>query len=58
MTTRCEMNQQSPNINQSDDEAAIRKVETDLREAWNRHDAKTWANLCAEEADIVNVVGW
>ena len=52
------MNQQSPNINQSDDEAAIRKVETDLREAWNRHDAKTWANLCAEEADIVNVVGW
>jgi uncharacterized protein (TIGR02246 family) len=42
----------------SQDEAAIRKVEADLRETWNRHDAKGWANLWAEDGDVVNVVGW
>ena len=44
--------------NASQEEAAVRKVEADQREAWNRHDAKAWANLCTEDADVVNVVGW
>jgi uncharacterized protein (TIGR02246 family) len=46
------------NMIQSQDEAEIRKVETDLQEAWNRHDAKAFANLFAEDGDVVNVVGW
>lgn len=40
------------------DEAAIRNVETQQQEAWNRHDAKAYANLFTEEGDCVNVVGW
>ena len=43
---------------QSREEAAIRKVEADQVAAWNRHDAKAWANLCTDDADVVNVVGW
>jgi uncharacterized protein (TIGR02246 family) len=43
---------------QSRDEADIRKVETGLQEAWNHHDMSAWANLFAEDADFVNVVGW
>ena len=42
----------------SQDEAAIRKVETGLQEAWNRHDAKAFASFFTEDADCVNVVGW
>ena len=43
---------------QSQDEAEIRKLETDQQEAWNRHDMKVFANLFTEDADVVNVVGW
>ena len=46
------------NMIQSQEEAEIRRVETDLQEAWNRHDAKAFANLFAEDGDVVNVVGW
>lgn len=42
----------------SEDEAAIRKVEAGLEEAWNAHDAKTFASFFTEDADCVNVVGW
>ncbi len=40
------------------DEAAIRDVETRQAEAWNRHDAKAYADLFTEDGDCVNVVGW
>jgi uncharacterized protein (TIGR02246 family) len=40
------------------DEADIRNVETRQQEAWNRHDAKAYADLFTEDADLVNVVGW
>lgn len=40
------------------DEIAIRDVETGLQEAWNRHDARTYASFFAEDGDCVNVVGW
>jgi uncharacterized protein (TIGR02246 family) len=38
--------------------AAIRQVEMQQQEAWNRHDAKAYANLFSENGDCVNVVGW
>jgi uncharacterized protein (TIGR02246 family) len=40
------------------DEAAIRALETAQQDAWNRHDAKAYANLFTEDGDCVNVVGW
>ena len=43
---------------QSADEAAIRALEARQPEAWNKHDAKAYANLFTENGDIVNVVGW
>ena len=43
---------------ESQDEPAIRDLETRLQEAWNRHDAKTYASFFAEDGDCVNVVGW
>ena len=42
----------------SPDEAVIRNLETQQQEAWNRHDAKAYANLFTEDGDVVNVVGW
>jgi len=42
---------------QAQDEAAIRRVETGLLQAWNRHDMKAWADLFTEDADFVNVGG-
>lgn len=42
----------------SDDEAAIRALEARQPEAWNKHDAKAYANLFTEDGDCVNVVGW
>src|SRR5215469_11076334 len=44
--------------NRNQDEAAIRKVETGLQVAWNRHDANGFASHFTEDADCVNVVGW
>jgi uncharacterized protein (TIGR02246 family) len=43
---------------QPQDEAAIRKVQEQQAEAWNRHDAAASARLFTEDGDVVNVVGW
>ena len=43
---------------QSADEAAIRAVQEQQADAWNRHDAAAYARLFTEEGDVVNVVGW
>jgi uncharacterized protein (TIGR02246 family) len=40
------------------DDAAIRALEVQQQEAWNRHDAKAYAALFTEDGDCVNVVGW
>ena len=38
------------------DEAAIAAIMTALADAWNIHDAKTYAALFTEESDFVNVM--
>lgn len=43
---------------QNHDEDAIRHLEEGLQQAWNRHDAKTFASFFTEDADCMNVVGW
>ena len=40
------------------DEAEIRRVAMQQGETWSRHDAKAYAALFTENADVVNVVGW
>jgi uncharacterized protein (TIGR02246 family) len=40
------------------DEALIRELETRQADAWNRHDARDYANLFTKDGDVVNVVGW
>jgi uncharacterized protein (TIGR02246 family) len=39
------------------DEAAVNAVLRAFEEAWNRHDMDSLANLFADDADFVNVVG-
>lgn len=43
---------------QNKDEAEIRRVQTRQQDAWNRHDAKAYADLFSDDGDCVNVVGW
>jgi uncharacterized protein (TIGR02246 family) len=54
------MHQEQPAVStcESQDEAAIRDLETGLQEAWNRHDAIAYASFFIEDGDCVNVVGW
>jgi uncharacterized protein (TIGR02246 family) len=49
---------QALSADHSQDEAEIRDVERRQAEAWNRHDAKAYAELFTEDGDAVNVVGW
>ncbi|MDP9098817.1 MAG: SgcJ/EcaC family oxidoreductase [Verrucomicrobiota bacterium] len=42
----------------ANEESAIRALEVQQQEAWNRHDAKAYAALFTEDGDCVNVVGW
>lgn len=39
------------------DEELIKKVLTDFTDAWNKHDAKAFANIFSEDADFTNVAG-
>lgn len=43
---------------QGADELAIRDLQAQQAEAWNRHDAKAYAALFVEDGDVVNVLGW
>ena len=39
------------------DEDLVRKVLVDFIDAWNKHDAKAFANVFSEDADFTNVGG-
>lgn len=41
----------------AEDEQAVQKVIEGIAESWNRHDTKTFAQLFAQHADFVNIVG-
>ena len=43
---------------QARDAAEIRDVQARQAETWTRHDAKAYAALFADDADVVNIVGW
>jgi uncharacterized protein (TIGR02246 family) len=43
---------------QQSDIAAIREVQVQQAQAWNRHDASAYAALFATDGDVVNVLGW
>jgi uncharacterized protein (TIGR02246 family) len=40
------------------DESAIRELEAQQAQAWNRHDAAAYAALFTADGDVVNVLGW
>ena len=44
-------------LDPSKEEDGIRKVLADFVEAWNRHDAKSFSMVFAEDADFTNVAG-
>jgi uncharacterized protein (TIGR02246 family) len=44
-------------LNREQDEKAIKQVLIDFVEAWNRHDAKAFSMVFAEDADLTNVRG-
>ena len=41
----------------NEDERSIRQIVTAFEDAWNRHDMEAFAELFADDADFVNVVG-
>ncbi|HXN22613.1 MAG TPA: SgcJ/EcaC family oxidoreductase [Candidatus Dormibacteraeota bacterium] len=43
---------------QGQDETEIRDLEKRQQDAWNRHDAKAYADLFTEDGYAINVVGW
>lgn len=43
---------------QSEDIAAIQRVESAQQDAWNHHDAKAYSSLFTEDCNVVNVLGW
>lgn len=47
-----------PAMAEQQDDAAIRQVQVLQAAAWNRHDARAYAKLFAEDGDAVTVVGW
>jgi uncharacterized protein (TIGR02246 family) len=43
---------------QQSDVHAVREVQMQQAQAWNRHDAAAYAALFAADGDVVNVLGW
>jgi len=47
-----------PSLAQQTDVDAIRELQQQQAEAWNRHDAAAYARLFTDDGDVVNVLGW
>ena len=47
----------SPQADQASDTKAIREVEAQWQDAWNRHDISALADLFTDDADFVTVIG-
>ena len=45
-------------VAQETEASAIRELQERQAEAWNRHDARAYADLFTEDGDVVNVLGW
>ena len=43
---------------QEADIAAVRDLQTQQADAWNRHDAAAYSKLFTKDGDVVNVLGW
>ena len=43
---------------QEADIAAIRELQAQQADAWNRHDAAAYSELFTKDGDVVNVLGW
>jgi uncharacterized protein (TIGR02246 family) len=43
---------------QQTDVSAVREIQMQQAQAWNRHDATAYAALFASDGDVVNVLGW
>ena len=48
---------QTPGQAPDPDEAAVRAVMSDMREAWLRHDMKAWTSYMTDDVQWVNIVG-
>jgi uncharacterized protein (TIGR02246 family) len=49
---------QAHGAEQNRDETAIRHLAMQQADAWNRHDAKSYAALFTTDCDVVNIPGW
>lgn len=58
LASLCTFSSLSVRAAQLEEDALIRQVQVCQAEAWNRHDAKAYASLFAEDGEVVNVVGW
>ncbi|HEY6449154.1 MAG TPA: SgcJ/EcaC family oxidoreductase [Candidatus Cybelea sp.] len=43
---------------QSQETAAIQRLELQQQDAWNHHDANAYAQLFTQDCNVVNVLGW
>ena len=48
----------SESLAQEADISAIRALQDQQADAWNRHDAAAYSELFTEDGDVVNVLGW
>ena len=48
----------NPAFSEDSDVVAIRELQAQQADAWNRHDAAAYARLFTADGEVVNVLGW